>query len=161
MLYKIFEELDHKILTTNQELRAEGALEIPHFFIKVLGQTALIEASIELNLFATVDVDAYANFNWLAKSLFSEVLSKYGLFYDELSSEIWMPKETEYLSYFKGKSFESYLARAEYILLSKLLKAPEKNRILLLEYLAKGASDLFLNLCAQYQVDLEDFLNHV
>ncbi len=160
MLHKIFEELDRKILETNQELRKEGTLEIPNFFIKVLGQTALIEASLELNLFATVDIDAYANFNWHAKSLFSEILSKHGLFYDEHSLEIWMPEETEYLSFFKARCFHAYIAKPEYILLSKLLKAPEKNRTLLLEYLSKNPSKLFLSLCTKYKVNLEEFLSH-
>src|SRR3989338_4544551 len=146
MIQKIFKELDREVLATNQELREQSSLEIPRFFIKILGQTALIEAKVDLTLFATLDVDAYANFSSYAKTLFSNILRKHGLFYDEHSNEIWMPQETEYLSIFKGQTFDGYIAKPEFVLVSKLLKAPEKNRNILIEYLSKGPSDLFLKL---------------
>lgn len=143
MLKIIFEELDLKISLANRELREQGSLEIPRFFIKILGQSALIEAKIDLQLFATIDVDAYVNFNSYAKTLFSSVLKKHNLFYDELSNEIWMPKETQYVHIFKGQTFDGFIAQAEFVLVSKLLKAPAKNRNILIEYLSKEPSDLF------------------
>ena len=144
----------------NRELREEGALEIPRFFIKILGQTALIEARLDLTLFATLYIDAYANFNSYAKTLFSKLLEKHGLFYDELSNEIWMPVETEYKLIFKGETFDGFLAKPEFVLLSKLLKAPDKNRNIIIEYLSKGPADLFMSLCKHYEINLKEFLKH-
>ena len=46
----------------------------------------------------------------------------------------------------------------EAVLVSKALKAPAKNRSLLTEYLAKGASQRFLDMAKKYGVDLEQFL---
>lgn len=44
------------------------------------------------------------------------------------------------------------------VLLSKALKAPAKNRSLLTEYLAMGASERFLELAEKYHLDLEQFV---
>jgi hypothetical protein len=50
------------------------------------------------------------------------------------------------------------LAEPEAVLVSKALKAPAKNRQLLVEYLASGPSDRFMKLVAKHTVDLEQFL---
>ena len=121
---------------------------------------ALIEAHLGLQLFGTVDVDAYASFNNLAKSIFCEILAKNGLIYDELSAEIWMPEETEYEAIFKGQNFDGYIAKHEYVLVSKLLKAPMKNRNILVEYLAKQPSSLFWSLSKKYKVDIKELLKN-
>jgi hypothetical protein len=59
---------------------------------------------------------------------------------------------------FLGQYVEALLARPEYVLISKALKARDKNRNLIIEYLAKSPSELFLGLAQKYQVDLEWFL---
>ncbi len=135
----------------NQEFQKEGTATVPFFYIKVLGQTALIEAK--------VDVDAYANFQWSAREKFCEILAEQGLVYDDLSQEIWMPSETIYWVIYKSKNMEDAIAEPEYVLLSEALKAPLKNRNLINEYLASGPEKLFLGLCKKYRVDLEYFVN--
>ena len=159
MLKEVFAKLDHEIAAFNRNCRQEGSAEIPHFFIKVLGQTALIEAKVELTLFATMDVDAYANFQWAAREKFSQVLREYDLVYDGLSQEIWMPKETEYTLVYYSADFDGMVALPEYVLLSKALKAKVKNKNLISEYLGLGASTLFLELCIKYKVDLGYFVD--
>jgi len=79
--------------------------------------------------------------------------------FDELSNEIWMPEETKYISIYKGQSVDGYYAEPEYVLLSKALKAPEKNKNLIIQYISIGPSQLFLDLCSKYQVNLEVFLD--
>ncbi len=157
-LLKIFQKLDEKVTKVNREFREDSSPEIPRFYIKILGQTALIEAHLGLNLFATIDVDAYANFNWLAKTLFADLLLQHHLVFDELSSEIWMPEETEYVHIFRGDNFDGYIAQHEYVLISKLLKAPEKNLNIIIEYIAKKPSDLFFKMCQKYKIDLKELL---
>ena len=43
-------------------------------------------------------------------------------------------------------------------LISKALKAPEKNRNILIEYLAKNPTDNFFMLAEKYKVNLESFV---
>jgi hypothetical protein len=77
---------------------------------------------------------------------------------DALGHEIWMPKETKYSVLYAGQWVGLSVADAESVLLSKALKAPDKNRALLVEYLAGGPSARFLALAKKYRVDLEQFL---
>ncbi|MBM4252288.1 MAG: hypothetical protein FJ146_09975 [Deltaproteobacteria bacterium] len=158
MIDKVFQSLDRDIARLNQTLRKDGVAEIPRFFIKLLGQTAVIAAKLDIPVFATADVDAYANFTWLAKERFCAILAEEGLHYDELSNEIWMPRETTYSSIYSGLTFDGYRADLEYVLISKALKAKAKNRVLIRDYLVAGASPLFLNLCKIYGIDLEEFV---
>ncbi len=160
MIREIFKELDSEIFNINKELRKSGTLEIARFYIKVLGQIALIEAKIGLHLVATLDVDAYANFDWLAKKAFIALLAKRGQMFDELSSEIWMPEDTQYELVHKGDTFDGYIARHEFVLLSKRLKAPFKNKGLILEYLSKNPTVLFTELCQRHNVDLKGFVRN-
>ena len=44
------------------------------------------------------------------------------------------------------------------MLVAKALKAPAKNRVLLTDYLAHGATARFLALARKYHIDLETFL---
>jgi hypothetical protein len=50
------------------------------------------------------------------------------------------------------------VADVDAILISKALKAPRKNRALLVEYLARGATTRFMRLAKKYNIDLESFL---
>jgi hypothetical protein len=106
-----------------------------------------------------MDVDAYANFVWPAREKFCDILKKNHLIYDTLSNEIWMPEETRYVHLYKGYVVDGYYAESEYVLLSKVAKAPEKNRNLILQYIAKGPSQLFLALCEKYKIDLNEVLD--
>jgi len=157
MLKKLFKDLDNWIQKTNKELVKEGLPTIKPFYIKVLGQTALIESKIKLSLFSTMDVDMYSDCNYLVKKELERLLSKHKKFLDGFSNEIWMPKETEYELFYEGKSLKAYLAKAEYVLISKALKAPEKNKNVILEYVSMGPSELFLKLAKKYKIDFKDF----
>ena len=158
MIKKVLKQLDSWITQENQYVSTEGGLRIGKFTIKILGQHALFEAQIDLHLSATQDVDAKMNCDYAVKKKFNELLKPHGKHLDELSHEIWMPKETKYDDFYMGKNFKSYLAKPEYILLSKALKAPEKNKNLIIEYIAKGPDEVFLDLAKKYKVILEDFV---
>jgi len=69
-----------------------------------------------------------------------------------------MPKETRYTVLFSGEFVTLKVADMEAILISKALKAPRKNRALIVEYLARGATPRFMRLARKYGVDLESFL---
>jgi hypothetical protein len=122
-----------------------------------MGQTALLEAHLPLALVATRDVDVKADYEFSVESEFKRLLRLKGRDLDPLGHEVWMPRETQYTALYAGRSVELSIADAECVLLSTL-KAPAKNRVLILEYLASGPSERFLALAKKYRVNLEQFL---
>jgi len=77
---------------------------------------------------------------------------------DPVGHEVWMPRETRYDTIYTGRFVKLCLADPEAVLLSKALKAPLKNRPLIIEYLAGGAGRRFLDLADKYHLDLERFV---
>ena len=69
-----------------------------------------------------------------------------------------MPTETRYTSLYVGQFVTLEVADLESVLVSKGLKAPAKNRAIVTEYLASGASPRFMALSTKYGLDLEQFL---
>lgn len=159
MIKKIFEKLDRWIGEQNAERVEEGMLSMSACEIKVIGQTALIEAEVSLHVPATMDVDVFANYEDPVRRKFAALLKAKGKELDPVGHEAWMPKETKYEVFFTGKWLKAYLAKPEYVLLSKAMKAPKKNRALIVEYLASEPPAIFFELAKKYNVDLDHFLN--
>ena len=157
MLCPIAERLDDWIAAKNREARANGMLQLGPCRIRLLGQAALLEVSAPLTLAATRDVDVYADYEFAVQAEFARLLRAQGKELDPLGHEIWMPRETEYAVIHAGRFVELSVADIAAILVSKGLKAPVKNRLILTEYLAKGASDRFVRLARKYRLDLEQF----
>jgi hypothetical protein len=158
MLEAVAQQLDDWIIEQNAVFAAEGLPPIPPCRIRVLGQTALLESALALTLAATRDVDVKADYVYVVESRFRELLAREGRELDAVGHEAWMPKETRYATLFSGRYVQLQLALPDYVLLSKALKAREKNHALIVEYLAHGASSVFLELAAKYRLDLEFFL---
>jgi hypothetical protein len=158
MLLRLVQRLDDWALDKNTEARAEGLPGIRPCTIKVLGQTALFEAHVPLSLAATKDVDVVADYEDSMRREFERLLAEEGRELDPLGRESWMPTETQYSELFHGTFVRLLVAEPEAVLVSKALKAPAKNRPLLTEYLANGASERFLKLASKYDIGLEQFL---
>ena len=158
MLIEIAELLEGFVVQQNLQARSEGVLALRPCVIKLLGQTALLEAKVALTLAATKDVDVYADYDFAIEQEFRRLLSARGRELDSLGGEVWMPKETTYQPLFVGRFVELFVADAEAVLVSKGLKAPRKNQPLLTEYLAGGPSARFLKLARKYRLDLEQFV---
>lgn len=158
MLIEVFAELDAWVTGANVQARRDGVLPHTPCEIRVLRQTALIEASVDLTLAATQDVDVYANYEWPVRKEFERLLHLRGKSLDAHGHEVWMPDETQYDLVYDGRNVKGRLAQTDFVLLSKALKAPTKNAALVTEYLARGASERFLRLTRRYTVDLEPFL---
>jgi hypothetical protein len=150
--------LDGWVEARNVEARSGGSARHRPCTIKVLGQTALMEAAVPLAIAATKDVDVYADYDHAVEREFARLLATAGYELDPVGHEIWMPRETKYTTVFKGSFVQLLVADPDAILLSKALKAPAKNRPLIVEYLARGASDRFLELAGKYHLDMEQFL---
>ena len=158
MLARVAEELDAWITARNLEARAEGTQPLPACEIKLLGQTALLEQHAPLTLAMTNDVDVRANYTHAVEQEFRRLIARAGKELDPVGREIWMPRETRYTVIFQGDLVTLSAADVDAVLISKALKAPVKNRALLTEYLAKGASQRFLAMAKKYGVDLEQFV---
>lgn len=158
-LAPVFEALDAWMAAENLAYQSEGLAIMHPVEIRIIGQSALFEAKLSLALAATRDVDAIADWrdDGVRRKLV-DLLHAHGKELDPVAHEAWMPAETEYADLFRGKWVTARVARAEYVLISKAMKAPVKNRVLLIDYLAAGPSELFFELVDRYHVDLEAVL---
>ncbi len=159
MLATVFRKLDAWMLVQSLSYEAEGLAPMAPVEIRVIGQTALLEANLGLALAATRDVDAIAT--WTddeARRKLAQLLQAGGKELDPVAHEAWMPQETEYDTLVAGRFVTGLIARPEYVLVSKAKYAPAKNRVLITDYIAAGASPLFFELAERYQVDLEALL---
>lgn len=158
MIKEVLQELDTWIQRQNQERKSEGTLLLGRAVIRVLGQTALLEANLNIEILGTADVDAYIEGDYVIRKKLDELLNTRGRFLDPDSEKIWMPEETEYRLIYKGEFTDGYLAHHDYVLISKALKAPQRNRNLIIAYLADEPSKEFFKLAKKYHLDLEKFL---
>ena len=157
MLAKIARKLDDWALDKNVEAAAGGLPRIRPCTLRLLGQTALFEANIELTLATTKGVDLVGDYDYAVRAELERLLAVEGRELDPLNGEIWMPRETDYFVLFSGELVRVLVAEPEAVLVSKALKAPLKNRPLITEYLARGPSKRFFDLAAKYSVELEAF----
>jgi hypothetical protein len=159
VLEEVFADLDGWMLETNADYASQSLPPLRPIMIRIIGQTALLEANVDLPLVATQDVDAVARWSDDAvRHKLSELLEARGKLLDPLAHEAWMPKDTRYIPFFSGRLVTAELAMAEYVLISKARTAPVKNRVLLTDYLAAGPSPLFLQLARRYAIDLDALL---
>ncbi|MBI3018567.1 MAG: hypothetical protein HYY61_01555 [Deltaproteobacteria bacterium] len=117
-----------------------------------------MEAKVQLEMIGTADVDAYIEGDSVVRKQFDELLQKRGYHLDSDSEKIWMPSETEYYLFYQGQAVDGFLAHPDDVLISKALKAPQRNRTLIVSYLARGASKKFLKLAQKYHLDLKKFV---
>jgi hypothetical protein len=157
MLVEVARKLDAWIVDQNLLLSEEGLLRHSACTIRVLGQSALIEADLGLRLLTTKDVDVRADYDDGVRREFARLLAQEGRELDPLGHEVWMPRETRYAELFRGKFVRLLLAEPEAVLVSKALKAPSKNAPLIAQYLATFATERFFQLARKYRLDLEQF----
>ena len=158
MLKEIVQQLDEWMKGQATEAMAEGRVLPKPCWIHLLGQMSLIETGLPFELLATNDVDVRANYDHQVKKEFERLLAKRALVLDPVGHEAWMPKETIYTTLFEGRYVTLKVADVESVLLSKGLKAPQKNTALLTDYLSVGATARFMQLAEAYELDLEQFV---
>lgn len=158
MFVELLSALDRWCVDERVRRRDDGTLGPKACVISLVGQTALLEAAVPLNLAATQDLDVVGSYELSVEMRFAELARDFGKTIDPHAREIWMPKETRFTVVFEGALVTGRVAEPDFVLLSKALKAPEKNRNLITEYLASGASPEFMAMARRYKVDLEQFL---
>lgn len=158
MLVEIAQKLDAFVVHRNLEAREEGMPLIGRCTLRLLGQMALFEQHAPLTLAATRDVDVRGRYPSEVDAELRRLLAAVGKEVDPVAREIWMPTETLYSTLYAGEYVTLEVADVDAVLISKALKAPVKNRALIVEYLARGASPRFMALARTYAIDLEAFL---
>lgn len=136
LLHEVFENLDRIIKEENKSRLQEGAKLLGKAKVVLLGQASLLvdkQVSATLALAQTGDLDAKLEMDFFVKKELKKLLEKKGLIYDEDSDKIFIPRGSKELELFE---FDNLIVRRldpESVLVSKAVKAPEKNRPLIIE----------------------------
>ncbi len=160
-LRKIFEMLDLEIAQLNRDRREDGSPLISKASVKILGQMSLLtndEVAAHIDLFETADLDAFLETEFVVMKKLRELLATAGLIYDESSSDIWIPPNSRFEPLFDFTNIRVDRLDGESVLVSKAIKAKEKNRMLIQEAIA---SEIFPGLADRIQIeggDLKYFL---
>lgn len=158
---KIISDLELKLQGANAERAADSLPPLSKVHLKVLGQMALFadeEASNRLSLVATKDLDAIIDGDWTARTYLKEALRENGLVYDDLSKEIWIPPEATFEVYHDSSLLKVSVLSPLYVILSKAVKAPEKNKQLITEAISLWGEEL-IELIQKHGQDINIFLN--
>lgn len=139
IITKIINDLNKRLETENQERRKSGALLIAPSKITILGQTSLLiqpEFTYMLNLAQTGDFDAQLRSSHEVKKNLKEILPQYGMTYDEDSDYVFIPKGSQFSDFLKTSLIHVEVIDPESALVSKAVKAPEKNLQLIRQAIA-------------------------
>lgn len=138
-LITIFNTLNDQIITENNERRDNGSRLIAKSKIHVLGQTSLLvqpEFTYELSLTQTGDLDALLEAENFVKERLKIILLENGFVYDEDSPYIFIPTKTKYSNFLMLPTLEVVVIDPESALVSKAVRAPEKNKFLIRQAIA-------------------------
>ncbi|MFH1018184.1 MAG: hypothetical protein V1798_08400 [Pseudomonadota bacterium] len=142
----ILETLDQLIEVENQLRRKESGFGFPKARITLVGQYGLLthpdRPLKRLSLVATLDVDAWIDASEFVKTEFKRLLADAGLEYDNDSEKVWIPKESTFTPIFSTLRLECEVLDPVYSLVSKAIKAKEKNRILVRDALSVYGNEL-------------------
>jgi hypothetical protein len=160
LLKTIFKELDGKITVENVDRRESGTYLVPKCDIKILGQMSLLandKISSVLHLAQTADMDALVTVHFVKTEL-KKILIKNGLIYDEDSEKVWLPPEVKFEELFEFSNILVSVIDPESALVSKAIKAAEKNKQLIREALASGKFKNLADRIEKYGGRLETFI---
>ena len=133
LIDKVIKDLEAALMLRREDLGPD-AMPGEKIEINILGQMSLLmnkDVSSKIHLAYTKDVDALLKGKWGEAKVFRDILKTNGLEFDELSAEVWIPKDAEFIEY-----YDSTWIRVSYLdpisaLTSKAIKAKEKNRNLI------------------------------
>jgi len=151
---EIFTKLDQSVEAENLRRREDGQLQMKKSEVLILGQTSLLldkKLSAKLGLLQTADLDAKLQMEYFVKSQLKELLKERGLVYDEDSEKIFIPRGSLELDLFDFKNVVVKRLDSESVIVSKAVKAPQKNRQLIQSSVVETA--LFRNLIPRIEAE--------
>lgn len=138
---EIFNKLNDQLEADNAERREESSRLIQKALIKILGQTSLLiqpELTYQLSLVQTGDLDAKLDAEHAVKTRLKEILPEYKFIYDEDSEMVFIPDGSSFAEFVDLSMVKVLVIDPESALVSKAVKAPDKNRQLIREAIASG-----------------------
>jgi hypothetical protein len=157
---RIIEKLEVQIGELNRVRIENGDFRLPKAKIVLLGQFSLLanpRISAQLHIPATMDVDARIEANHQIKEAFLKILDSEGLHYDEDSGLVWIPPKSTFETIYESTTVEVTAISPIYGILSKAIKAKEKNRLLVQEAIGIFGESL-VKLIVKYGGDPEYFI---
>ena len=160
-LYELFTELNIWIEEISQQRRSQGLFGVSMAKVQLLGQISLLvqdRVSMILSLAQTGDLDDFLTMDEPIKAKLKIILGERGLIYDEDSYLIWIPPNSKFKNLFQ---FENLIVEAidpESALVSKAIKAPEKNKQLIREAIASHEFPMLINRILENGGKLENFI---
>jgi hypothetical protein len=157
---KIFVDLNKQIKRLNAERRKIRSPPISKCEAILLGQVSLLvneKVSAILSLAQTADLDAKLKMDHSVLIELKKILEREGLVYDDDSPLIFIPRDSKFDTLFEFDCVTIKAIDPESALVSKAVKAPEKNKQLIREAIA---SDKFAKLVDRIQSNggnLENF----
>lgn len=162
VLKRLFRELDLWITRENESRDKEGVFKFRKCEIKLLGQMSLLaneRVSAWLDLVGTRDLDAdLGNIEHPIKRRMIELLKANRLEYDEDSEKIWLPAGKKFEVLFRFKNLTVSILDPESALVSKAIKAKEKNKQLIQEAIALNKFPNLIDRIEENGGDIEYFL---
>lgn len=152
--------LQNRLSRLNLEREKDGLPRLSTLKVKILGQMALSlnnKASNLLHIAQTLDVDAWLEGDFSARNAFKDIIKEIALVYDELSSEIWIPDNAKFEKIIESPELVIEILDPIAALTSKAVKAPNKNKILIVEALAVYGEQLAEEII-RYGGDLNFFI---
>jgi hypothetical protein len=145
LLAKLISALEEEIDLLNIERQIDDLLRLKKIHLKILGQSALLlnkEILDKWIITQTRDFDAIIEGDWTNRSLIKRALNKVGLVYDDLSKEVWIPPNSTFVSLYESNQIKLEALDPFFVLLSKAVKAPDKNQELISQALVFYGSRL-------------------
>ena len=159
---QLINKLQQNLTNLNDAASKDGALSPGMLEIKILGQMSLIfnqkhEKLKLLPIVATKDFDALIKGSWSTQHILRETLKEFGLYYDELSPEIWIVPGTIFHEAYRSNNLTVKVQDPLYTLTCKAIKAPEKNKELIYSAITTYGEEL-INLIQNFGGDINYFL---
>ena len=159
LMDEVIDELEKSIRDEDMERASLGAPRVVNFELKVLGQVSLImdeAASKLLPLARTMDLDATVQGDTFSQIRLTQILKEKGMQLDHLSSEIWIPPTAFFKPYYTSERLHVTYIDPISALVTKAVKAKEKNKLLVREALKIYGEELSTPI-QKYGGDLEFF----
>jgi len=139
LIDEILAELERSLKKINRQRDRDGVPALRKIEIRLLGQFSLLvdrKVSGKIPLAATRDLDALIKAEFIVERELKTILEKKGLVLDDLSGEIWVPDEGQFIVYYESPMIRCVYLDPVSVLVSKAIKAKEKNRFLIRDAIA-------------------------
>ena len=159
-LQDLFTKLNERVSEINRERRQNSLRPVSKAKVQLLGQISLLahnKVSLILSLAQTGDMDAFLTMDHIVKEELKRILKKEGLVYDEDSYLIWVPPGAKFEKLFVLDCVLVETIDPESALVSKAVKAPDKNKQLIRQAIASDEFPGLVDRILENDGKLENF----